>query len=110
MMTNNKYEGTGFVVVGFIVGCCLMWAIMQSIHVQKKYKMNLKCVQGELYEEIRPNFYIKSHLNVLNKGLFNMDTIAWLTTIYVAIYLGVIINDNASKEPPKEPPKVEQTK
>jgi hypothetical protein len=48
--------------------------------------------------------------NALNKGLFNMDTIAWLTTIYVAIYLGVIINDNASKEPPKEPPKVEQTK
>jgi hypothetical protein len=49
-------------------------------------------------------------LNALNKGLSNMDTIAWLTTIYVAVYLGVIINDNASKEPPKEPPKLEQTK
>jgi hypothetical protein len=61
-MMDKKYEGTGFVVVGFIIGCCLMWAIMQSIHVQKKYSMNLKCVQGELYEEIRPNFYVKSHL------------------------------------------------
>ena len=29
---------------------------------QKKYKMNLKCIQGELYEEIRPNMYAKSHL------------------------------------------------
>ena len=42
---DKNYEGTGFVVVGFIIGCCLMWAIMQSIHVQKKYSKNLKCVQ-----------------------------------------------------------------
>ena len=49
-------------------------------------------------------------LNALNKGLFNMDTIAWLTAIYVAVYVGVIINENTPKEPPKEPPKVEQTK
>ena len=34
-----RYEGTGFVVVGFIIGCCLTWAVMQSMHVQKKYKM-----------------------------------------------------------------------
>jgi len=59
---NNKYEGTGFVIVGFIIGCCLTWAVMQTIHVQKKYKMNLKCVQGELYEEVRTNMFIKSHL------------------------------------------------
>jgi hypothetical protein len=61
-MMSNKYEGTGFIIVGFILGALLTWAIMQSIHVQKKYKMNLKCVQGELYEEIKPNFYVKSHL------------------------------------------------
>jgi hypothetical protein len=59
---NKDYKGTGFIIVGFILGALLTWAIMQSIHVQKKYKMNLKCVQGELYEEIRPNFYVKSHL------------------------------------------------
>ena len=29
---------------------------------QKKYKMNLKCIQGELYEEIRTNMFVKSHL------------------------------------------------
>jgi hypothetical protein len=58
----NKNEGTGYVVVGFIIGCCLTWAVMQSIHVQKKYKMNLKCIQGELYEEVRTNMFVKSHL------------------------------------------------
>jgi hypothetical protein len=59
---SNKYEGTGYIVVGFILGALLTWAIMQSIHMQKKYKANLKCIQGELYEEVKPNFYIKSHL------------------------------------------------
>jgi hypothetical protein len=48
-------------------------------------------------------------LNALNKGLSNMDTIAWLTTLYIALYIGVI-HDDIKKEPPKEPPKVEQTK
>ena len=59
---DKKYEGTGFVIVGFIIGCCLMWSIMQYAHTQKKYKMNLKCVQGELYEEVRTNMFIRSHL------------------------------------------------
>jgi hypothetical protein len=59
---SEEYKGTGFVLVGLIVGCCITWGVMQSIHMQKKYSMNLKCVQGELYEEIKPNFYIKSHL------------------------------------------------
>ena len=70
MMTNNKYEGTGYIIVGFILGALLTWAIMQSIHVQKKYSMNLKCVQGELYEEIRPNFYVKSHLECFEQRSF----------------------------------------
>ena len=30
--------------------------------MQKKYKMNLKCIQGELYEEVRTNMFVKSHL------------------------------------------------
>ena len=29
---------------------------------RKKYSMNLKCIQGELYEEIKPNLFVKSHL------------------------------------------------
>ena len=64
------YKGTGFIIVGFIMGALLTWAIMQSIHVQRKYSMNLKCVQGELYEEIRPNFYVKSHLECFEQRSF----------------------------------------
>ena len=67
---NSKYEGTGFAVVGFIIGCCLTWAVIQSMHVQKKYSMNLKCIQGELYEEVKPNFYIKSHLQCFEQRSF----------------------------------------
>ena len=67
---DKDYKGTGFIIVGFIIGALLTWAIMQSIHVQKKYKMNLKCVQGELYEEIRPNFYVKSHLECFEQRSF----------------------------------------
>ncbi len=48
-------------------------------------------------------------LNALSKGVSNMDTIAWLTALYIALYIGVI-HDDIKKELPKEPPKVEQTK
>ena len=69
-MMDKDYKGTGFIIVGFIMGALLTWAIMQSIHVQKKYSMNLKCVQGELYEEIRPNFYVKSLLECFEQRSF----------------------------------------
>ncbi len=42
------------VIIGYVIG--------SYNHVQKKYKMNLKCIQGELYEEVRSNMYVKSHL------------------------------------------------
>jgi hypothetical protein len=61
-MDSKKYDGTGFIIVGFILGALLTWAIMQSIHMQKKSKTNLKCIQGELYEEVRTNMFVKSHL------------------------------------------------
>ena len=48
----------GALAVGIIIGV----VCMSYDNTQKKYKMNLKCIQGELYEEIRPNFYVKSHL------------------------------------------------
>jgi len=67
---NKDYEGTGYIIVGFILGALLMWAIMQSIHMQKKYKMNLKCVEGELYEEVKPKFYVKSHLECFEERKF----------------------------------------
>ena len=69
-MDSKKYEGTGYIIVGFILGALLTWAIMQSIHVQKKYKMNLKCIQGELYEEVRTNMFIKSHLECFEQRSF----------------------------------------
>ena len=64
------YKGTGFIIVGFIMGALLTWGIMQSIHVQKKYKMNLKCIQGELYEEVRTNMFVKSHLECFEQRTF----------------------------------------
>ena len=69
-MDSNKYEGTGYIIIGFILGALLTWAIMQYNNTQTKYKMNLKCIQGELYEEIRPNFYIKSHLECFEQRSF----------------------------------------
>ena len=47
--------------------------------------------------------------NALSKGVCNMDTIAWLTALYIAVSVGVMIDDHKAKEV-KEPPKVEQTK
>jgi len=69
-MDSNEYEGTGYIVVGFILGALLTWSIMEYNHMQKKYKMNLKCVEGELYEEVRPNFYVKSHLECFEQRSF----------------------------------------
>ena len=39
-------------------------------HIQKKYKMNLKCIQGELYEEVRTNMFVKSHLECFEQRTF----------------------------------------
>lgn len=57
-MKDNTIMG----VVGFFIGCILVWSVMNAIPNYKKQKMNLKCVQGELYEEIRTNMFVKSHL------------------------------------------------
>ena len=60
-MSDNKKAIWVWAMFGFI--CFVIGgAVGMSEREQKKYKMNLKCVQGELYEEIRPNFYVKSHL------------------------------------------------
>lgn len=69
-MDSNKYEGTGYVIVGLIIGVLFTWSVMKFTHHKDKYKMNLKCVQGELYEEIRPNFYVKSHLECFEQRSF----------------------------------------
>jgi hypothetical protein len=69
-MDSNKYEGTGYIIVGFILGALLTWAIMQYNNTQTKYKMNLKCIQGELYEEVKTNMFVKSHLECFEQRSF----------------------------------------
>ena len=69
-MVSKNYEGTGFLLVGVIVGITFTWAVMEFTHLKDKNNKNLKCVQGELYEEIRPNFYIKSHLECFEQRQF----------------------------------------
>ena len=54
-------------------------------------------------------FMLSRTLNALSKGVSNMDVIAWLTALYIAVSVGVMIDDHKSKEP-QEPPKVEQQK
>ena len=52
-------------VIAGVVGLMLIVAVIGSMVydiTQKKYRMNLKCVQGELYEEVRPNMFVRSHL------------------------------------------------
>lgn len=58
----SKYEGNGYLLVGAIIGSLITWSIMSYNENIKKYHNNLKCIQGELYEEIKPNIYAKSHL------------------------------------------------
>jgi hypothetical protein len=69
-MVSKNYEGTGFLLVGVIVGITFTWAVMEFTHLKDKNNKNLKCVQGELYEEIRPNFYVKSHLECFEQRTF----------------------------------------
>ena len=60
-------------VIAGVVGLILIVATIGSIIydvTKTKYKMNLKCVQGELYEEVRPKFYVKSHLECFEERTF----------------------------------------
>ena len=57
-----KWKGTPELVVGIIIGAAITWGIMEYKYTVKQYGINLKCIQGELYEEIKPNIFAKSHL------------------------------------------------
>ena len=59
---DSKYEGNGYLIIGAIIGGLIVWSVMSYNSTIKKYHMNLKCIQGELYEEIKPNIYARSHL------------------------------------------------
>ena len=51
--------------MGFIFGCTA-----HAISDDSKHNKNLKCVQGELYEEIKNNVYVKSHLECFEQRSF----------------------------------------
>ena len=58
--------GVGAFFIGLMIGIC----ICQVNKTQAKYKMNLKCIQGELYEEVRTNMFVKSHLQCFEQRTF----------------------------------------
>ena len=57
-------------VLCIIVAILIGFGLGSYNSIQKKYKMNLKCIQGELYEEIRQKFYVKSHLDCFEERTF----------------------------------------
>lgn len=54
----------------FIIGVCIGIATGTYKCTKKKYSMNLKCVQGELYEEVRDNMFVKSHLECFEQRTY----------------------------------------
>jgi hypothetical protein len=63
---HNKKLMVGVFIIGLVVGTLL--GVYDT--KQKKYKMNLKCIQGELYEEVRTNMFVKSHLECFEQRTF----------------------------------------
>jgi hypothetical protein len=57
-------------VLCIIVAILTGYGLGSYTHMQKKYKMNLKCIQGELYEEVRTNMFVKSHLECFEQRSF----------------------------------------
>ena len=57
-------------IIVWVLGFCVGLGVGMYNCTKKKYSMNLKCVQGELYEEIRPKFYVKSHLECFEERTF----------------------------------------
>ena len=60
----------GIGIIWFVVGFSIGIISMAYHNTQKKYKMNLKCIQGELYEEVRTNMFVKSHLQCFEQRTF----------------------------------------
>ena len=66
-LINKKWV---IIITMFLIGYFTCLSIGMYTATQKKYKMNLKCVQGELYEEVRPNMFVKSHLECFEQRTF----------------------------------------
>ena len=59
-------------IIGIIIVVAIFtgYGLGSYTHMQKKFKMNLKCIQGELYEEVRTNMFVKSHLECFEQRSF----------------------------------------
>ena len=57
-------------VICLTVAVLIGYGLGSYAHLQKKYKMDLKCIQGELYEEVRTNMFVKSHLECFEQRTF----------------------------------------
>lgn len=67
---NNRLDKIIPVLFGMVLGASLGLVVDSYFDTQKKYKMNLKCIQGELYEEVRTNMFVKSHLQCFEQRTF----------------------------------------
>jgi hypothetical protein len=56
--------------ISIVISIMTWYGLGAYYHMQNKYKMNLKCVQGELYEEVRTNMFVKSHLECFEQRTF----------------------------------------
>ena len=61
---------TVVIAVSVVVNTVLTIANYNYSHSPKRYDRNLKCVQGELYEEIKPDMFVKSHLECFEQRTF----------------------------------------
>lgn len=52
-----------FSIIGLLIG-------MAAGQIHHENKKELKCVQGELYEEVKPNIFVKSHLECFEQRTF----------------------------------------
>jgi hypothetical protein len=59
-------------IIGIIIVVAIFtgYGLGSYTHMQKKSKVNLKCIQGELYEEVRTNMFVKSHLQCFEQRSF----------------------------------------
>jgi hypothetical protein len=66
----EKMENKKVLIGVFVLGICIGMATSVYKCTKKKYSMNLKCVQGELYEEVRDNMFVKSHLECFEQRTY----------------------------------------
>jgi len=64
-----------FVIIGTVAIITLMLVnvdvTINSSRLQPLQDKRIKCVDGELWQELKPHIFIKSHLQCFEEGKFN---------------------------------------